>query len=875
MTKLSSVAVLISLAANCFALPAEQAAARRVLVGPPVAGSWPVDSAFAHARVLMGGRVRLIQTSSAGEARGLAARLRSTGRYEYVVLDEVVRPANRPNDPNLVFQWHHTRIESERAWDVRTGSSSVIIAICDTGISKTHADLSGRLVSGYNSADDNAEVDGGVTTDVEGHGTHVAGCAAAIGNNSKGLAGVCWNAKLMPIRITNDAGGLAALSDVIAGAQWAVDHGAKVVNASYTGIENVAVRDCGTYVRSKGGILIWAAGNDGATMNASNWPDVVIVGATDKNDQIASFSRRGEAVDLYAPGTDVWSTVRSGGYQGWDGTSESAGLTSGVAGLMLAVNPDLTSDQLERNLEQGCEPLANHLGRDVLYGWGRLNAYRAAKRVVQYRVEEIGTLAGFTNSEPTIMNDAGTIAGFSYQTNDKGHPFAWIKKNGVITQLPLANGYTNSQVLWLNANDEVVGFFVKSTSPTGRAAHWKNGVATALDTPASTFSLASGINDAGLIVGYGASGPNAYAAYWNTPTSPWAVYPNGGYPGGAGSNKVNNAGVMVGNVFLNTSKSLYSPAVWANKNAQPNVYTTTTPGYLTAVNEAGQAAGPIQNPTGGYDVITWSGSQWRKYTNAEINGQGKAYTFNIFGINSTQQMTGYIAGQIDTTHRAAVWNEYYPTDLNEMLQPAFKSIYFLPDSYYITLNGWLLVTGVKNNVAVACLLKPVLTQGQSGLTVNCGLHLEAYDGDPLLRPVNIDIVQNGDTVLSIPNVIPDENGKYQIRTFLRGTYEFHMQAAGFLKRTVTGVSITDTGSSAVNAVLLNGDIDNDNAVTVFDYSVLSDYFDRSTSDPLNDPAWITVGPNGFAPKDADLDGDGAITVFDYSVLSNNFDKSGD
>jgi len=241
-----------------------------------------------------------------------------------------------------------------------------------------HPDLLPSLVPGYNAASGKAEADGGDTSDINGHGTHVAGCAAAIGNNLIGVVGVGWNFKIMPIRVTNSPSGSAYLDDLLEGARWAVDHGAKVISASYSGVESSAIQSTGAYIRSKGGLYLYAAGNSSTNLSWFDHPDVVVVGATDPNDNRAWFSSYGKAVDVFAPGTDIWSTYLGGTYAPLSGTSMATPIANGVFALVWSFNPKLTSQQVELIVERSCDDLGAK-GNDNTYGWGRVNSFKALK----------------------------------------------------------------------------------------------------------------------------------------------------------------------------------------------------------------------------------------------------------------------------------------------------------------------------------------------------------------------------------------------------------------------------------------------------------------------------------------------------------------
>ena len=311
-----------------------------------------------------------------------AARLMATGDYEYAVPDWICHPAETiPNDGGYWQQWHHPQVQSSLAWDVTTGDPGVIIAIVDGGVELDHPDLADALVPGYNSEDRIAQQDGGDVNDVDGHGTFVAGLAGAIGNNGTHVVGMGWSFSIMPIRYSNSPGG-GYLHNVLDGARWAVEHGARCINVSQTGVEYESVQTTGEYIKSQGGLLFWAAGNDARDLSWFDWEDVIVVGGTDQNDDRTWCSAYGLAVDLYAPGIDVLSTYINGGLGlGGCGTSASTPMAAGIAGLVWSVCPALTPEEVEQHLFNGCVDLGTP-GEDPTWGWGRVDSYGAVSDVV-------------------------------------------------------------------------------------------------------------------------------------------------------------------------------------------------------------------------------------------------------------------------------------------------------------------------------------------------------------------------------------------------------------------------------------------------------------------------------------------------------------
>jgi subtilisin family serine protease len=306
------------------------------------------------------------------------ALLMATGDYQYAHPNYICYPTEVPNDPLFGSQWHHVNMQAAAAWEITHGSDTYITAFCDTGIDVNHPDLKDHRVHGFNAASDLAEDDGGDITDIHGHGTHVAGCAGAIGNNGVGVAGANWNSRLMMCRVTNDPGGGAAYDDLFQAARWAADHGARSISTSYTGVESAGVQTTGEYCRSKGALYLYAADNYAQDHSDFDWPDVIVVGASDWNDQRAGFSSYGLAVDVFSPGVDILSSVVGGGYQAWSGTSMATPVTNGVCALIWSINPNFSPEMVESFLEHGCDDMGAP-GEDGVYGWGRTNSLNSVQ----------------------------------------------------------------------------------------------------------------------------------------------------------------------------------------------------------------------------------------------------------------------------------------------------------------------------------------------------------------------------------------------------------------------------------------------------------------------------------------------------------------
>ena len=322
-----------------------------------------------------------------GRLAGVLEALRNNPEIEFVEPDEVVAPATVPNDTYYSKEWHLPIISAPAAWDLTTGSSSVIIAILDTGVDGTHPELAAKMLPGWNFYDNNSD-----TRDVYGHGTAVAGTAAATSNNGSGVASVAWGCKLLPIRIT-DVDGYATYSTIANGLTYAADHGARVANVSFRASESSTVASAAQYFQSKGGVVTVAAGNESTFISAADNPYVLTVSATDSSDAIASFSNTGNIIDLAAPGVSLYTTTRGGSYGLATGTSFAAPTVAGAAALVISANPALSGAQVQDLLKQSADDLGVP-GHDTSYGYGRLNVYKAVRAA-------LGGTSGGDTTAPT------------------------------------------------------------------------------------------------------------------------------------------------------------------------------------------------------------------------------------------------------------------------------------------------------------------------------------------------------------------------------------------------------------------------------------------------------------------------------------------
>lgn len=306
-----------------------------------------------------------------------------------------------PNDPSYTTQAPYlNRLEMPAAWDYTTGQPGVIIAVLDTGVDMNHPDLMSGIwknprevpdngidddangfiddVHGWNFAEDTNRI-----YDDHGHGTHVAGIAAARINNTIGIAGMAGGATIMPVDVF-PLPAFGTYEDLIRAIVYATDNGADVINmslgaTSYSLGEEAAV----DYAWNHGVVVVAAAGNTGR--NTYHYPaahrNAIAVAATDASDNRASFSTYGDFVDISAPGVSVFSTLMSGGYGSMSGTSMATPHVAGLAALLFSLNPRLTNAQVRALIETNADDLGT-AGWDPYFGSGRINARRALAAAV-------------------------------------------------------------------------------------------------------------------------------------------------------------------------------------------------------------------------------------------------------------------------------------------------------------------------------------------------------------------------------------------------------------------------------------------------------------------------------------------------------------
>jgi subtilisin family serine protease len=313
------------------------------------------------------------------ECESIHLRLEKSGLFRYVEHDRVARAGQIPNDPYFTLQWHLRTIEAAGAWDVSEGSAEVPIAIIDSGVDATHVELASKVLPGWDFICDEP-----AASDHLGHGTSVAGVAAASTFNAAGVAGVAPRNPILPL-VVLDARNSARYSDIARAILYAADQGARVINISVGGpAPSALLQDAANYAWERGAVIFAAAMNGAST--DPHYPaacdHVVAVSATDAQERIASFSNWGPWIVLSAPGQSVYTTVEGGRYGYGSGTSFASPVAAGVAALLLSVRPDFDNEDVVEILRETAADLGPP-GFDPSYGWGRINARAALETALR------------------------------------------------------------------------------------------------------------------------------------------------------------------------------------------------------------------------------------------------------------------------------------------------------------------------------------------------------------------------------------------------------------------------------------------------------------------------------------------------------------
>ncbi len=367
---------IVALAPTAFAAESTDTVRLMVKLDPSVvsaAGMMP--NAVATDNLGLGWTV--IEVPAGQEAEALA-QLQADPTVLDATPDYPLEATFTPDDPAFANDglWNLNQIGADLAWEFSRGTD-VVVAVVDSGVDASHPDLRDRLVPGYNFQDDNTD-----TTDRCGHGTHVAGIVAAAGNNGIGGVGVAFAAKIMPIKVmADDCSG--TYSRLMKGILYALDNGADVIVITSGGsYDHQGLHEAVQTARERGVMVVVAAGNraNDAPFYPGSYAESFTVAGTSTDDAMYANSTFGTQIDISAPATHIYSTYLTqngeANYIYMTGTSMAAPHVAGLAALILAMDPELPLADLEAVITQTADDLGEP-GKDVHFGYGRINAWRA------------------------------------------------------------------------------------------------------------------------------------------------------------------------------------------------------------------------------------------------------------------------------------------------------------------------------------------------------------------------------------------------------------------------------------------------------------------------------------------------------------------
>ena len=384
-------------------------------------------------------------------------KLRSDPGVVYAAPDSTIHAESvpiYPDDPALGQLWglnnsNNVDIDAPEAWGVTIGSTATVVAVIDTGIDLSNPDFAGKIwtnpvndaaagfpndVHGWNFITNTNNVQ-----DDDGHGTHVSSIIAGEGNNNFGVVGVAPAVQIMPLKFL-DANGNGSTDNAVSAIYFAVNHGAKVINASWGGVDySGPLGDAIAYANAHNVVFVTAAGNDGTNNDflpsypaSYQLPNELSVAAVDRFGNLAGFSNYGaRTVNLAAPGVDIVSdvptSINPSGFETLSGTSMSTAYVSGVAALVAGLNPTFTASQIVQRIDSTTKALPSLAGRTI--SGGMVDAYNAVVAGGSTVVASAGPVAGtpaltpgastdedvhasILSSDEYFVEQGGTAAGF-------------------------------------------------------------------------------------------------------------------------------------------------------------------------------------------------------------------------------------------------------------------------------------------------------------------------------------------------------------------------------------------------------------------------------------------------------------------------------
>lgn len=391
-------------------------------------------------------------------------------------------PCAIPDDTKYSEQWASKNMSLETAWNTTTGSSNIKIGIMDSGIDKTHADLKANI----NTSLSKSFLDTSSLIDEDGHGTKVAGVVGAVGNNSKGVAGVCWKISLVSLKIYNGSEG--DTSHDLKAISYAISKNIDILNYSYS----TKGTSLGIKLKEYNGLFVCSSGNDGKNIDSSNsnynevYPskhtndNIISVASLKSDNTLASSSNYGTtSVDLAAPGVSIYTTKNdsSNRYGNASGTSFSAPQVAGVAGLIKSKYPTISYKGIKAAILNNVTSVSS-LTNKVKTG-GKLNANKALSGVATHKFTikyNKNGGSGTAMSNTSVIYGIPTALRNNKYTKTANHFIGWT-------------AHRSSDDKWLYDVGDSTGWYVEGNQPTGASKHIYSDGTKVMHTSASNGDI--------------------------------------------------------------------------------------------------------------------------------------------------------------------------------------------------------------------------------------------------------------------------------------------------------------------------------------------------------------------------------------------------
>jgi len=601
-------------------------------------------------------------------AQVLVNQYKNMPEVEYAELDYYAYPEHIPNDINFNIQWALSGstydIKADDAWDTTTGDASIIIAILDTGILTTHEDITGKVVASINYTDS-------TLTDSVGHGTHVAGIAAANTNNAKGIAGVGYDCKLLNVKVINNDG-FGTYSWISDGIKYAADYGAHVINLSLSGkYYSYTMEQAVNYAWNKGCVIVAAAGNQ-ATSNKrypAAFANCMSVGAVDSDGDICSWSNYGTYVDVLAPGDTILSTIKSGSYSTKSGTSMACPHVSGLAGLLYSMSYG-TNESIRDRIQDTSDGY-------VFSDYGRIDADAAVAGAVPTLSSIVVTPDGYSMPATNTQQYTATGTYSDSSTMDITGSVTWASATPAVATITAAGLATG-----ISAGDSIISATLGAVSDNTTLTITAATLSSIAVTPAgSTIEIGSQLQ-------YTATGTYSDASTSDITTEvAWTS---------------SNAGVSIDANGLATSLDSCSTIITATLGAKSgNTTLTVTESALISISVIPSSISIGVTDTKQF-VAKGTYSDNSKVTITDIVDWLSSST-GVATINSSGVATGVGAGSTIISAKLGEVTGYATLTVSASA-PTLSSISVTPASYTISIGAIRSYTAIANYAQYGLLL---------------------------------------------------------------------------------------------------------------------------------------------------------------------------